>query len=55
MVLLDFDAYQKFRDELLEMGYGLQCNVSRINAIQSPMMGYSEEQLKFEQQWYDSI
>ncbi len=82
-----FDAYQKFRDELLEMGYGLQCNGSRINAIQSPMMGYSEkiylvelgkqalmenvvsiweyanlkeflnseEQLKFAQQWYDSI
>lgn len=30
-------AYQKFRDELLKMGYGLQCNGSRMNAIQSEM------------------
>ena len=32
-------AYQKFRDELLKLGYGLQCNGSRVNAIQSGMMG----------------
>lgn len=31
-------AYQKFRDKLLELGYGLQCSGSRTNAIQSGMM-----------------
>lgn len=36
-------SYQKFRDELLKWGYGLKCNGSRINAIQSGMMGYSEK------------
>ncbi len=36
-------AYQKFRDQLLELGYGLQCNGSRINAIQSGMMSQSEK------------
>lgn len=36
-------SYQKFRDELLKCGYGLKCNGSRINAIQSGMMGYSEK------------
>lgn len=37
------ETYQKFRDELLKLGYGLMCNGSRINAIQSGMMGYSEK------------
>ena len=36
-------AYQKLRDKLLELGYGLQCNGSRINAIQSEMMGRCEK------------
>lgn len=36
-------AYQKLRDKLLELGYGLQCNGSRINAIQSGMMSQSEK------------
>ena len=38
-----FIAYQKLRDKLLELGYGLQCNGSRINAIQSGMMSQSEK------------
>lgn len=36
-------AYQKLRDKLLELGYGLQCNGSRINAIQSGMMSQCEK------------
>lgn len=36
-------AYQKFRDRLLELGYGLQCNGSRINAIQSGMMSQCDK------------
>ncbi len=36
-------AYQKFRDKLLELGYGLQCNGSRINAVQSGMMSQGEK------------
>ena len=36
-------AYQKLRDKLLELGYGLQCNGSRINAIQSGMMAHYEK------------
>lgn len=36
-------AYQKIRDELLKLGYGLQCNGSRINAIQSGMMAHCEK------------
>lgn len=36
-------AYQKLRDKLLELGYGLQCNGSRINAIQSGMMSRCEK------------
>lgn len=36
-------AYQKLRDNLLELGYGLQCNGSRINAIQSGMMSQCEK------------
>lgn len=35
-----FETYQLFRDKLLDMGYGLKCNGSRINAVQSGMMGY---------------
>lgn len=31
-------AYQKLRDKLLELGYDLQCNGSRINTVQSEMM-----------------
>ena len=38
-----FVAYQKFRDNLLELGYGLQCNGSKINAIQSGMMEHCEK------------
>lgn len=36
-------AYQKLRDKLWELGYGLQCNGSRINAIQSGMMSRCEK------------
>lgn len=32
-------AYQKLRDCLLSMGYGIKCNGSRRNAVQSGMMG----------------
>lgn len=32
-------AYQEFRDELLHMGFGMKCNGSRLNAVQSGMMG----------------
>lgn len=35
-------AYQKFRDRLLQLGYGLKCNGSRINAVQSGMMGAND-------------
>ena len=31
-------AYQEFRDKLLEAGYGIKCNGSRLNAVQSGMM-----------------
>ncbi|MDE6834743.1 MAG: hypothetical protein K2J39_10945, partial [Ruminococcus sp.] len=34
-----FSAYQKFRDKLLEMNYGIKCKGSQLNAIQSGMMG----------------
>lgn len=37
-----FTDYQKFRDELLELEYGLKCNGSKINAIQSGMMSQSD-------------
>lgn len=33
-----FLAYQKLRDKLLALGYGIQCNGSRLNAVQSAMM-----------------
>lgn len=32
-------AYQEFRDKLLAAGYGIKCNGSRLNAVQSGMMG----------------
>lgn len=32
-------VYQKLRDCVLSMGYGIKCNGSRLNAIQSGMMG----------------
>lgn len=31
-------AFQEFRDKLLTAGYGIKCNGSRINAVQSGMM-----------------
>ena len=31
-------AYQEFRDKLLTAGYGMKCNGSRLNAVQSGMM-----------------
>ena len=36
-------AYQKFRDKLHEFGYGIKCNGSRINAVQSGMMGATDK------------
>lgn len=38
-----FSAYQELRDELLENGFGLKCNGSLINAIQSSMMSYTRK------------
>lgn len=37
-----FSAYQKLRDKILRLGYGIKCNGSRLNAVQSAMMGISE-------------
>lgn len=36
-------AYQSFRDVLLQLGYGIKCNGSRINAVQSGMMGATDK------------
>lgn len=36
-------AYQKFRDKMLEAGYGIRCNGSRLNAVQSEMMGATDK------------
>lgn len=36
-----FSAYQKLRNKILRLGYGIKCNGSRLNAVQSPMMGTS--------------
>lgn len=36
-------AYQAFRDMLLRLGYGMKCNGSRINAVQSGMMGATDK------------
>lgn len=38
-----FSAYQEFRDQLLQLGYGIKCNGSRINAVQSGMMGATDK------------
>lgn len=35
-------AYQKLRDKLLAMGYGIKCNGSRLNVVQSGMMGSND-------------
>jgi hypothetical protein len=32
-------AYQKLRDYVLSMGFGMKCNGSRCNAVQSGMLG----------------
>ena len=36
-------AFQEFRDKLLITGYGMKCNGSRINAVQSEMMGATDK------------
>lgn len=36
-------AYQEFRDKLLVLGYGIKCNGSRLNAIQSGMLGATDK------------
>lgn len=36
-------AYQKLRDKLLELDYGIKCNGSRLNAVQSGMMGANDK------------
>lgn len=36
-------AYQSFRDVLLQLGFGIKCNGSRINAVQSGMMGTTDK------------
>ncbi len=36
-------AFQEFRDELLIKGYGIKCNGSRLNAVQSGMMGPTDK------------
>lgn len=33
-----FSAFQELRDCILELGYGLKCSGSRLNAVQSGMM-----------------
>lgn len=38
-----FSAFQKFRDTLLEMQYGMKCAGAMINAVQSPMMSICEK------------
>ena len=36
-------AYQAFRDKLLQLGYAIKCNGSRLNAVQSGMMGGTDK------------
>lgn len=36
-------AYQEFRDKLLDIGFGIKCNGSKINAVQSGMMGGTDK------------
>ena len=38
-----FSAFQKFRDTLLEIGYGMKCAGALVNAVQSPMMSLCEK------------
>lgn len=38
-----FSAFQEFRDKLLEKGYGIKCNGSKINAVQSGMMSATDK------------
>lgn len=35
-------AFQEFRDKMFQLGYGLMCNGSRLNVIQSGMMAASD-------------
>lgn len=35
-------AYQKLRDRLLERTYGIKCNGSQLNVVQSGMMGAND-------------
>lgn len=37
-----FTAFQKIRDEFLHLGFGIKCNGSKLNAVQSNMMSGSE-------------
>ncbi len=36
-------AFQEFRDKLLIAGYGIKCNGSRLNAVQSGMLGATDK------------
>lgn len=36
-------AYQEFRDKLLQLGLGIKCNGSKVNAVQSGMMGANDK------------
>lgn len=38
-----FETFQLLRDRLLELGYGIKCNGSKLNAIQSGLFGNSEK------------
>lgn len=38
-----FSAFKIFKDELLNKGYGIKCNGSKINAVQSAMMANSDK------------
>lgn len=38
-----FETFQNLRDQLLDIGYGIKCNGSRINAVQSNMMGVCDK------------
>lgn len=36
-------AYQEIRDKLLVAGYGIKCNGSRLNGVQSGMLGTTDK------------
>lgn len=38
-----FETFQRCRDKILDLGYGLKCNGSRINAVQSNLMSACEK------------